>query len=140
MARRLNRHGLALLIVVAAVVLAACAPNTKPKAATGLQARTQQIGGLEVTVTPTQLDSRGAAFTITFDTHTGAPTINVASSAHLTVDGTAWTGATWSDDGPGGHHRTGTLRFPATGPTRGAARLSINGLAAPVDMTWQLAS
>ena len=140
MARRLNCHGLALLVVVAAVVLAACTTNTKPKAATGLQARTQQIGGLEVKVTPTQLDSRGAAFTITFDTHTGAPTIDVARSANLTVDGTAWTGATWSGDGPGGHHRTGTLRFPATGPTRGAARLSITGLAAPVDMTWQLTS
>ena len=140
MARRLNRRVLALIVAVAVVVLAACTTDAKPKAAAGLQARSQQIGGLEIKVTPTQLDGRGAAFTIAFDTHTGAPTIDVADSARLTVDGTAWTAATWSGDGPGGHHRTGTLRFAATRAPSGVARLSISGLAAPVDMTWQLTS
>ena len=83
-------------------------------------------------------DARGASFTVVFDPHTGAPTIDVARSARLTVDGTASANAVWSGDGQAGHHRSGTLRFDATGPARATARLTISGLDAPLTMTWQL--
>lgn len=135
MARRLT---LLVLLAAAVALLAACSTGGEPKPAAGLEARTVEIGGLEVTVTPTQLDDRGAAFTVVFDTHTGAPTVDVAANATLTLDGTAWTAPAWSGDGPGGHHRTGTLRFTPAGPARGTARLTIDGLDQPLEVTWQL--
>jgi hypothetical protein len=136
--RRLNRPFLAILTVAVALSLAACTNDNDPPAAAGLSARTQKIGGLEVKATPTQLDAQGAVFTVVFDTHTGAPTIDVAANARLTVDGNTWPNAVWSGDGPGGHHRSGTLRFDASGPVRGTAQLTIGGLDAPLAMTWQL--
>jgi hypothetical protein len=122
---------------VAILVIAGCSSDSaKPVA--GLESRSEQIGELEVTVTPTQLDDQGAAFTVVFDTHTGAPTIDVAANAALAVDGTAWTSPVWSGDGPDGHHRSGTLRFTPAGPARGEVRLSISGLAQPLALSWQL--
>lgn len=139
MARRVTpTQTLVALLALAVVILGACSTSNAPKTAAGLQARKTTIGGLDVTVTPTQLDSRGAAFTVVFDTHTGAPGIDVAANAALDVDGTAWTEPTWRGDGPGGHHRTGTLRFTNAGPARGAAQLTISGLDQPLAMTWQL--
>jgi hypothetical protein len=138
MARRVNHRGLVVLLIAVALVLGACAGTDEPKAVAGLDERTQQIGGLEVTVTPTKLDASGAAFTVVFDTHTGAPTIDIARSAELIVDGRRWTDAAWSGEGGDGHHRTGSLRFTATGDARGTARLAIDGLDQPVEMTWQL--
>ncbi|HYU58740.1 MAG TPA: hypothetical protein VEO00_11920, partial [Actinomycetota bacterium] len=91
MARRVtSTRALVAVLAVAVVTLAACSTSSAPKAAAGLQARKTTIGGLEVTVTPTELDSRGAAFTVVFDTHNGAPGIDVAANAALDVDGTAW--------------------------------------------------
>ena len=139
MARRVtSTRALVAVLAIAVVVVSACSTSSAPKAAAGLQARKATIGGLEVTVTPTELDSRGAAFTVVFDTHTGAPGIDVAANAALAVDGTAWTAPTWSGDGSGGHHRTGILRFTNAGPARGAAQLTITGLDQPLAMTWQL--
>ena len=129
---------LVISVVMLGVLAAACTNGSAAKPATGLDKRTTTIGDLEVTVTPTQLDGNGAAFTIAFDTHTGAPTIDVAANAALTVDGAQWTTPTWSGDGPGGHHRAGTLRFTAAGPARDTARLAITGLDQPLELTWQL--
>ena len=139
MARRVtSRRSLAAVLAIAVVILGACSASSAPKAAAGLEARKTTIGGLEVSVTPTELDSRGAVFTVVFDTHTGAPGVDVAANAALDVDGTAWTAPTWTGDGPGGHHRTGTLRFANAGPARGAVQLTITGLDQPLQMTWQL--
>ena len=139
MARRMTSpRALAAGLLIAVVVLAACSTSSAPKAAAGLQARKATMGGLEVTITPTELDSRGAAFAVVVDTHPGAPRIDVAKNAALEVDGTAWIAPTWTDDGPGGHHRSGTLRFASAGPARGTAQLTISGLDQPLDMTWQL--
>lgn len=139
MARRVTpTQMLVVLLALAVVILGACSTSSAPKAAAGLQSRKTALGGLEVTVTPTQLDSRGAAFTVVFDTHTGAPGIDVAANATLDADGTPWTAPTWAGDGPGGHHRSGTLRFTNAGPARGAAQATITGLDQPLAMTWQL--
>jgi hypothetical protein len=140
MARGLNRLLPAVLMVAVVVLLGACTNGDEPRASTRLSTRTVEIGGLEVKATPTRLDARGAIFTVVFDTHTGAPTIDVARSARLIVDGTVWANAVWSGDGPRGHHRSGTLRFDAAGPARGTARLTISGLDAPLTMTWRLSS
>ena len=128
-----------LATMVAAILLAACTSPTTG-VPSSLRAQKTTIGGLQVTATPTRLDSGGAAFTIAFDTHTGAPGIDIAASATLRVDGTAWSNPQWDGAGPGGHHRSGTLRFTPAGPARGIATLSITGLDRPVELTWQLTS
>ena len=139
MARRVS-HRTALLsaAVLAAAVLAGCASRSDPKPAAGLGALTQEIGGLEVKVTPTRLDDSGAVFEVAFDTHTGAPTIDVADRARLVVDRAAWTQAIWSEGAADDHHRSGTLRFDASGPAERSAELTIRGLDEPLTMTWQL--
>ena len=140
MGRRLKRAVVATAALTAAVaLLAACSGSSPGKASErGLAVRKSTIGGLEVTVIPTRLDTTGAEFTVAFDTHTGAPGIDVATRSALVVDGNPWTSPSWSGDGPGGHHRSGTLRFAAAGPVRGVARLTISGLDRPLEATWTL--
>jgi len=136
--RRLMCAAVAAAVTIA---LAGCGSAPKSAAADGLDARTVTLGELEVKITPTRVDATGATFDIAFDTHTGAPDIDVAANTTLAVNGTTWTAATWTGDGPGDdHHRAGTLRFTATGPATGSARLAIDGLAGPVEATWQLSA
>lgn len=140
MARRVSLPATLALSAAAVIGLVACTGPTTPKAAAGLTSRKVTVANIDIAITPTQFDTTGASFRITFDTHTGAPGIDVAAHSTLTVAGTAWPGAAWSGDGPGGHHRTGTLRFTSAGPARGLARLDITGLSGPLDATWQLPS
>jgi hypothetical protein len=121
-------------------LLAACGGGSSgsTSSAGGFAARKVTIGGLVVTVTPKHVDATGAEFSVAFDTHTGAPGIDVAARSALVVGGTPWVNPAWSGDGPGGHHRFGTLRFRAAGPARGAANLSIGGLDQPLDVSWDL--
>lgn len=72
------------------------------------------------------------------DTHSVEPDADLAASAVLEVDGVGWPVVEWSGDGPGGHHRSGELRFDSGGPARGAARLTITGFADPVEVSWDL--
>lgn len=141
MGRGLRRAVLATAALTAAIALLAACGGSSPagKASDrGLAVRKSTIGGLDVTVTPTRLDTTGAEFNVAFDTHTGAPGIDVATRSALVVDGNPWTSPSWSGDGPGGHHRSGTLRFAAAGPVRGVARLTISGLDRPLEVTWTL--
>ena len=93
-----------------------------------------------VTVTPTALDSKGATFTVAFNTHTHTVdlSMDMTRAATLTVGGVNWPGPTWSGPGPGGHHWEGTLRFPAASSPSGTAILTLTGLPAPVTLTWNL--
>lgn len=139
MARRLIALALAALALAgAAVFLVGRGESIAEPSAGGLAAQKVTVGGLDVVITPARLDAGGAEFKVVFDTHTGAPGIDVAANAALVVDGTPWTGAAWTGDGPGGHHREGTLRFTAAAPAAGDARLTITGLDRPLDTTWKL--
>lgn len=140
MALRLTRPVFAALALAAgAALLAGCGGSSGGTASSpALADRKVTIGGLSVTVTPGRIDSDGAEFKVVFDTHTGAPEIDVAANAALVVDGTPWTGAAWAGDGPGGHHREGTLSFTAAAPAEGVARLTITGLDGPLEATWNL--
>ena len=138
MVRSLKLAALGLLIGLAsAVTFGGCGSPTEP-APSALGTKTAAIGALEVKVTPIRLDATGADVTIVFDTHTGAPTIDVATNTTLTVNGTPWKTLAWTGDGPGGHHRQGRVSFEAAGPSTGTAVLTVTGLAQPVTFTWQL--
>ena len=139
MARRLTSGLLVTIAVaVAGVVLVACGGSSGSNPSSGLAVRKITAGEVAVTVTPTRIDSTGAEFTVAFDTHTGALNVDVAARSAFVVADSPWTDPTWSGDGLGGHHRTGTLRFTAAGPARGVARLTISGLDSPVEASWNL--
>jgi hypothetical protein len=121
-----------------AVVLAACGSDDPPVAAAGLDTQTFTVGEVELTITPTRVDDTGAAFTVAFDTHSVDLGLDIANTATLTVDGQAWTDPAWDGDGPGGHHREGTLTFTAASPANGDAVLTIEGLDEPATARWAL--
>jgi hypothetical protein len=103
-----------------------------------LPTRTVDAGSVDVTITPTRFDAQGATFAIVLDTHAVELSMDLAASAVLDVDGSNWPSTGWSGDGPGGHHRTGELRFDPAGAARGTAHLTIAGFSKPVEATWEL--
>lgn len=103
-----------------------------------LPTRTVEAGAVTVELQPRQLDATGAAFKISFDTHSVALDVDVARESRLVVGGVTWPVAGWSGDGPGGHHREGELRFRAAGSATGTATLTLAGLPEPVTATWDL--
>jgi len=126
------------VIGVAVVTLTACSSDDPPVAAAGLPRQEVAAGEVTVTITPMRIDARGAAFALAFDTHSVDLDLNVAATAELLVGSTTWTDPAWEGDGPGGHHREGTLRFTADGPASGQATLTIDGLDEPVTARWTL--
>lgn len=144
MPRRLSRHHTAILAFLAAsMMLLSCSNdgNTDEGAdanESSLTTREISAGEVDVTATPTHISESGATFEIAFDTHSVELVAELPGDASLTVNGTEWPARAWDGDGPGGHHREGTLGFGAGGEPAGTARLSINGLPEDVEFAWNL--
>jgi hypothetical protein len=142
MRRRLILGAIASAVVVAVVVLVATAGSDDsppaPTNARGLQTRTVSAGEIDIKIEPLRLDVDGAAFAITLDTHSVELSSNLTADARLEVAGTEWPVTAWEGDGPGGHHRAGTLEFDATGPVTGSVRLTVAGFGEPVEAAWEL--
>ena len=133
------RRRLIVLAVMLLLLFAACGGgDDDDKASAGLPTRTVEAGEVEVKVEPERIDDTGAVFDITLDTHSVELATDLAREARLEVGTSTWKAVAWSGAGPSGHHREGTLRFDATGPAEGTARLVIGGLPAPVDLRWDL--
>ena len=135
-----HRHRyLVPFVLVLSGTLAACSSSAaSPSPASKLPVRSVAAGAVEVKITPTELDASGAKFTIVLDTHSGDLSLDLTTTSQLDVGGTKWAVEGWTGDGPGGHHRTGQLRFTAKGPAQGTATLRISGLPEPVEATWEL--
>jgi hypothetical protein len=133
-----SRQTLAIGATIALVALAAIVWRlSRPDdTTTGLPERTVQAGEVEISLTPLTLDASGAVFQVTLDTHSGALDLDLASSARLRVDDRAGDGATWDEQGPGGHHREGTLRFTTPVPAGANVELRITGLPADAIASW----
>ena len=137
-----------ILAVAAAVALVALAGTAyvllRPAATTapdtttapGLPERAVQVGAVEVTLTPLTLDTSGAVFRVTLDTHSVPLDLDMATSARLRVNDTTTDEAGWDGAGPGGHHREGTLRFATPVPTGATVELRITGLPVDATATW----
>ena len=129
-------------IIVAAVVSRSGGGASKPTAtatnAAALPSRTVTAGAVTVKVDPHHIDNAGAEFKVSFDTHSVDLGFDIPRAARLTVNGNSWAVGAWSGDGPGGHHRAGTLRFTSAGPATGEATLQISGLPKPVTAEWTL--
>ena len=143
MRRRLILAVAAVLLV--GVALAACGggdddSDSRASGQTaGLAERTVEAGEVDVKLEPTQLDADGAIFKIVLDTHSVELSMDLAKAV-LEVGDTQWEVAGWTGDGPSGHHREGELRFTASGPAQGTARLTLSGFPEPVEATWELRS
>ncbi|WP_340682759.1 hypothetical protein LCL61_29400 [Amycolatopsis coloradensis] len=132
-------RGVAILGAIALVVVGVVAwslTRSDEAPAAGLGTRTVRAGEVEVTMTALTLDRSGAVFEIEFDTHTVDLGLDPAAAARLTVNGTSAGGAGWDGQGPGGHHREGTLRFSTPIPPAAAVELRITGLPQDATGTW----
>lgn len=127
-----------MLLVVVALISRGSSSPVGPGAPVAYPEHTVEAGAVTVALQLRAIDSTAATIAVTFDTHSGSLDLDVARRAQLVVDGRAWPVAGWSGDGPGGHHREGRLRFTATGPVRGTATLTLDGLGGPVTATWQV--
>jgi hypothetical protein len=96
--------------------------------------QTAQVADITVEVTPQAFQAGQLVFTVVLDTHSGSLDGDLQSSS-LTVDGSAAGPATWSGAEPGGHHREGLLTFDV-GESPAQFTLTINGLPAPLTLTW----
>lgn len=103
-----------------------------------LAVRRVTAGAVEITIEPIRIDGTAAVFRIVMDTHSEELSADLARTAVLEVGGVEWTGASWSGDPPGGHHRTGELTFEAAGPPAGRVVLTLGGFSAPVEASWTL--
>lgn len=135
-----SRRTLAIVAVIALVALATItwwlSRPDDTTAASGLPGRTVQAGEVEVSLTPLTLDASGAAFQVTLDTHSVTLDLDMASAAQLRVNDRAAEGASWAGQGPGGHHREGTLRFTTPVPAGADVELRITGLPADTTASW----
>ena len=143
----MRRRG--LITVAAAVVAflgfqgAACGDSDgptdeAPTSAASLRSRTVESGAVTVKITPLRIDAKGATFKLTFDTHSVELSSDVERTAHLTVGDVTWPTTSWSGDGPGGHHREGTVSFSAAGRAVGPVELQLEELPTAVSVSWTL--
>lgn len=100
-------------------------------AAPAFAAQSSEVGGVKVVVTPTALGPGVAVweFKVVMDTHSEPLDDNLTEAAVLIDEaGSRYSPATWQGDPPGGHHRSGTLRFPAPAEMPKAVELQIEGV------------
>ena len=125
-----------LLWLVAATLLAF-------NAAAQLAAQKNTAGGVTVAVTPAKLVAGAKTwdFSIVLDTHSQDLSDDLAGSAVLVDDrGNEFKALAWDGAAPGGHHRSGVLRFNAIEPRPQALELRISrpGEAKPRTFRWRL--
>lgn len=118
---------LALAPFAVGTALPAAAQSTSGKT---WDARSSDAGGVRVVVKPKTITA-GAPweFDVTMDTHTKPLNEDLTRAAVLVTGGKArYAAPAWQGDAPGGHHRKGTLRFPAPAEPAGSFELRIDGV------------
>jgi len=129
---------LVLIGAAAVTVLAVRSDRGAAPAPSGLPRQTGTAGGVEVTVTPRQVDAGAVAFELAYDTHSGALDFDPAAGSQLSIAGVVLRSTGWAGDGPGGHHREDALRFAPADAPRGQVRLQLGGLPEPAAFTRTL--
>ncbi len=126
---RFSRRTIIALAATAPVVFAATAAIGQSASAT-LPARSSNEGGVQVVVKPERVGAGAEwTFTVTMNTHT-RPLDNDMTKAAVLIDdgGKRYSPLSWQGDKPGGHHRKGTLRFPAPVKQPKTFELHIDGI------------
>lgn len=125
-----------VLIVLAGILFALTA-------AAQFATRKDSANGVTVTVTPDSLAAEAKTwdFKVVLDTHSQDLSDDLAKSAVLRDDkGNEFKALAWEGAAPGGHHRTGVLKFSAPAPRPQAIELRIQraGERAPRVFRWDL--
>lgn len=132
-----------LIGLVASMAVALALPGGVALAQEGLKPQSNAAQGVTVKVVPADLSasSKQWAFRVTFDTHSQDLTDDLMKSTALIADGgRRYAPKAWQGDGPGGHHRNGTLVFDSVAPRPQTVELQLQraGEAAPRSFRWQL--
>lgn len=131
--RRLTLQLFAACAIVAAGLQAAAAPAALPAVVTTQAAVT-------VKVTPRSIDSAAWEFDVVMDTHVQELGDDLLKSAKLVAaDGSELAPFEWKGSAPGGHHRTGVLRFraPTPAPATIVLRITRPGETQPRVFQWK---
>ncbi|MEW5956251.1 MAG: hypothetical protein AB1801_00885 [Chloroflexota bacterium] len=143
------KQGLFIIIIVVAGLLAACSGGTgQPQAAQpqatqpeavqaqpvalAFQTQSNDEKAVTVEVTPLNLPQGSSTldFEVVFDTHSVDLGFDPVAISVLRDDaGREYPAIEWQGDGPGGHHRSGTLRFKAPDPSAQAVEVVIREVA-----------
>ena len=126
---RFSRRTIIALAAAMPIIFAAPSAIAQTTGST-LPARTSNEGGVQVVVKPEHVGA-GAEwiFTVTMNTHTKPLDSDMTKAAVLIDDGgKRYSPLSWQGDKPGGHHRKGTLRFPAPVSQPKSFELHIDGV------------
>ncbi len=86
-------------------------PEAKPKT---FETKTNEEGGVSISATPSYSPGMQLKFDITLTTHEGSMDFDMIQISSITDDlGNIYSPTGWEGSPPGGHHRSGTLIFPA---------------------------
>lgn len=130
--RDLRRSTLRLLLActLLGAGVAAAAADLAPISST--------VAAVTVKVTPRVLEGPVWEFAVVFDTHSQDLQDDPSRSAVLmAADGSEIAPLEWRGPPPGGHHREGTLRFPAPVPAPSAVVLKIMRAAEPLPRVFR---
>ncbi len=141
MRRRLIVLAVVVVVVAAGGMLAGSLvgnDNESQRSQTsGLETHRLTVDGVDIEITPLQLDDQMGVFAIILDTHKVDLSADLTRST-LDVNGVVRPVEAWSGDGPGGHHREGELRFKSGQRPTGTVRLTLSDFAKPIEVIWEL--
>lgn len=131
---------LILVIIIGFQVLNRPNENQGPQIS-NLGARTNNEGAVEITVTPKKLSDKEWAFEMTLNTHSVDIGEDLTkASVLINENGNEYNPIEWQGDPPGGHHRSGILKFNSISPRPTLITLKIRQVDGIEErnFTWQL--
>ncbi|OGH17301.1 MAG: hypothetical protein A3C30_01715 [Candidatus Levybacteria bacterium RIFCSPHIGHO2_02_FULL_40_18] len=132
---------LVLLVVLSLVSSASSTPvPTKQVSQNTLATKTDSRGEVTVEATPKNIQEDVFEFEIVMDTHSVALDQDMAAVSKLIDDrGSEYKPTLWKGDGPGGHHRSGILRFERIAQKPKSIKLIIGSIGgAERNFSWDL--
>jgi hypothetical protein len=122
--------GTGISFVVAGTGMAEQVAETPAAKTFDLDSQEKAARGVSVEVEPIDFSlGMPVGFEISLNTHSGALDTDLAATAVLVDDkGTAYQPTGWDGSPPGGHHRSGTLFFPALGAETQSIKLTLKGI------------
>ena len=133
--RMIKRYGLqGLVIVVGFLAVSSVVSN-----ANAFRSIASRNNGVTVDVTPiTFAVGQPTKFEVSMNTHSVDLGVDMTAVSTLTDDqGKEYRPVSWDGDGPGGHHRSGVLEFPALEGTPKSVTLVIRDIAKVPERVFQ---
>ncbi len=123
---------IALVTACSSVTAATGTPGNAAPASVSYDTQSNSEQAVTVEVTPLNLTDGGTSldFGVAFNTHSVALDFDPAAISVLRDDqGREYPAIGWDGDGPGGHHRSGTLRFKVPDYATTSVEVILKGVA-----------